>query len=210
MDMELNAVEIRVLGCLIEKEIATPEYYPLTLNALTNACNQKSNRQPVVELDHASVLDALDSLRMTHQLAVEVNSSDSRVPKYRHTFRETFNFSPAKVAVLCELFLRGPQTPGDMRAHASRLSPIEHRDEAEEILRGLERHSSGPYVVQLTQEPGRREKRWAHLFCGEENLEAAQAPSLTPPISEEVIKRIETLEQQMQKLEQMIHEITQD
>ena len=174
MELELTPIEVRVLGCLIEKEIATPDHYPLTLNALVNACNQKSNRQPVMQLDEDTVIRTLDELRMTHQLAIEVTSSASRVPKYKHSFRAKWNFSPAKTAILCELFLRGPQTSGDLRAHASRLHPLADFHEVEEILRGLENREGDPFVVHLPREPGRRERRWAHLLSGEPELELPQ------------------------------------
>ncbi len=170
MELELTPIEVRVLGCLIEKEIATPDHYPLTLNALVNACNQKSNRLPVMALDENTVMRTLDELRMAHQLAIEVSSSSSRVPKYKHNFRAKWNFSPAKTAILCELFLRGPQTSGDLRAHASRLHPLADWHEVEEILQGLENRESDPFVIHLPREPGRRERRWAHLLSGEPEL----------------------------------------
>ena len=167
MELVLNPVEERILGCLIEKEMATPEYYPLTLNTLVNACNQKSNRHPVMSLDTSMVEQALNELRMNHKLAIEVTSTGSRVPKYKHNMTAHWNFSPAKMAILCELFIRGPQTPGDLRAHATRLHPLADAREVEEILQGLANHSDGPFVVHLRCEPGKRERRWAHLFAGE-------------------------------------------
>lgn len=175
MELELNLIEERVLGCLIEKEMATPEYYPLTLNALANACNQKSNRLPVMALDESTVEHALYEMRMNRKLAVEVTSSGNRVPKYRHNMAAHWNFSPAKMAILCELLIRGPQTPGDLRAHASRLHPMADAREVEEILQGLARHSDGPFVIHLPRESGKRERRWAHLFGGEPALEEAQS-----------------------------------
>ncbi len=134
MDIELNPIEERILGCLIEKEMATPEYYPLTLNALVNACNQKSNRHPVMELDTATVEHALLELRMEHKLAVEVSVSGSRVMKYRHNIADHWGFSLSQMAILCELLLRGPQTPGDLRAHCSRLHALADSNEVEQIL----------------------------------------------------------------------------
>lgn len=175
--MELNPIEERILGCLIEKEMATPEYYPLTLNALVNACNQKSNRHPLMALYEASVEGALYRLRSEHKLALEVSVSGSRVPKYRHNLAAHWNFSPAKMAILCELFVRGPQTPGDLRAHASRLHPLTDSGEVEEILRGLAAHDQGPFVVQLPREAGQRERRWAHLLAGDPAL--GRAPERT-------------------------------
>lgn len=209
MEQVLNPIEERVLGCLIEKEMATPEYYPLTLNALVNACNQKSNRQPVMALDELTVEHTLDNLRMTHKLAVEVSVSGSRVPKYRHNMAAHWNFSPAKMAILCELFIRGPQTPGDLRAHASRLHPLADAREVEEILRGLANHSEGPFVVHLPREPGRRERRWAHLFAGEPVLDDVASPeSLTiDPTTTSGAGRIQELEGEIAKLREELDEL---
>jgi uncharacterized protein YceH (UPF0502 family) len=181
MNMELNAVEIRILGCLLEKERTTPEYYPLTLNSLMNACNQKSNRTPVMALEKSTILRTLDELRMNHKLAVEVTSSDGRVPKYRHAIRDHWVFTPAQEAVLCELFLRGPQTGGDLRAHASRIYPFENLGEVEQTLQDLADWEEGALVVKLPREPGRRESRWAHLFSGEVEIpEAGEATDVQP------------------------------
>jgi uncharacterized protein YceH (UPF0502 family) len=119
---------------------------------------------------------------MTHQLAIEVTSTGTRVPKYKHCLPNRWNFSPAKTAILCELFLRGPQTPGDLRAHASRLHPLADRNEVEEILRGLNEREDGPFVVKLPREPGKREQRWAHLFSGEPEINL-EAPEEEPPAS---------------------------
>lgn len=205
MNLELNPIEVRVLGCLIEKEIATPDYYPLTLNALVNACNQKSNRNPVMALDENTVIRALDELRMTHQLAVEVTSNTSRVPKYKHSFRAKWNFSPAKTAIMCELFLRGPQTSGDLRAHASRLHPLADCREVEEILQGLEKRDDGPFVVPLPREPGRRERRWAHLLSGDPKLETElELPLDTTPASPD---RIQALEAEVAALRREVDEL---
>ncbi len=196
MEMELTPVEVRILGCLIEKEMATPEYYPLTLNALVNACNQKSNRQPAMALGEAAVENALYALRTGHRLAVEVTSTASRVAKYRHNFAAHWNFSPAKMAILCELLVRGPQTPGDLRAHASRLHPLADTHEVEEILRGLETHADGPFVTHLPREPGQRERRWAHLFAGEPQLPVTEEQ----PQATGRIDRMEALEQEVAAL----------
>lgn len=192
MELELNPIEERVLGCLIEKEMATPEYYPLTLNALVNACNQKSNRHPVMALDESTVEHALYELRMNHKLAVEVSSSGSRVPKYRHNMSAHWNFSPAKMSILCELLIRGPQTPGDLRAHASRLHPLADAHEVEEILQGLANHSDGPFVVHLPREPGKRERRWAHLFAGEPEIREEVPDVKSPAPSDDRIAALET------------------
>ena len=203
MELELNPVEIRVLGCLIEKEIATPDHYPLTLNALTNACNQKSNRDPLMMRDEGTILSALDTLRMTHQLAVEVTSTGTRVPKYKHSLLNRWDLSPTQTAILCELFVRGPQTPGDLRAHASRLHPLADSREVEEILHELESREDGPFVLHLPREPGKRERRWAHLLSGEPEIDAA------PPIEDRPAKtdRIQDLETEVADLRQELDEL---
>jgi uncharacterized protein YceH (UPF0502 family) len=201
MDLKLTPIEQRVLGCLIEKEMATPEYYPLTLNALVNACNQKSNRSPVMALDSHTVKQTLYELRVEHKLAVEVSASGSRVMKYRHCFADHWHLSPAKMAILCELFVRGPQTPGDLRSHASRLHPLADVSEVDEILRGLETHEGGPFVVHLEREPGKRERRWAHLF-GDDHEAAAEQPDLPLEVSSEPTRedRITALETEVADL----------
>ena len=208
MDLELNPIEERILGCLIEKEMATPEYYPLTLNALVNACNQKSNRYPHMALDEATVEATLYGLRTAHHLAVEVSASGSRVMKYRHNMAEHWNFSPAKMAILCELFIRGPQTPGNLRAHASRLHPITDAREAEEILTGLANHEDGPFVVQLPREPGKRERRWAHLFAGEPQIHEENE---VVPLKVETVSRdndrIEALENEIAELRKELDDL---
>lgn len=205
MDVELTLIEVRVLGCLIEKEIATPDYYPLTLNALVNACNQKSNRDPLMMRNESSVMGALDGLRMTHKLAVEVTSTGSRVAKYKHCLSNRWNFSPAETAILCELFLRGPQTPGDLRSHASRLHPLNDRNEVEEILQGLATREEGPFVVKLPRETGKREQRWAHLFSGEPEL--AAEPEYPPEIATKDNGQIQALEAEVASLRQELEEL---
>ena len=207
MHVQLNPLEERILGCLIEKEMATPEYYPLTLNALVNACNQKSNRKPVMELDTETVEKTLYELRIEHKLAIEVTSTGSRVPKYKHNFSAHWNFSRAKMAILCELLVRGPQTAGDLRAHASRLHPLADAHEVEEILEGLETREDGPFVIHLEREPGKRERRWAHLFGGQPILE--EQPELpmkleTGPTRED---RISVLENEIASLHSELDEL---
>ncbi len=208
MELELNPIEERVLGCLIEKEMATPEYYPLTLNALTNACNQKSNRHPAMALDELTVEHTLYELRTNHKLAVEVGASGSRVAKYRHNMSAHWNLSPAKMAILCELFIRGPQTPGDLRAHASRLHPLSDAREVEQILQGLANHPQGPFVMHLPREPGKRERRWAHLFAGDpsEHIVADDAATATPPAAMND-DRIDLLENEIAKLRKELVEL---
>jgi uncharacterized protein YceH (UPF0502 family) len=170
MPTRLSAHEARVIGCLIEKQVATPDQYPLSLNALTSACNQKSNRDPVLELDGREVQAVVDGL-MKRQLVLEKSGFGSRVPKYQHLFCNTqfgsLRFSPQGTAIVCELLLRGPQTPGELRTHAARLAPLKDVGEVEAELEELMTRPDGPFVVKLAREPGRRESRYAQLFTGE-------------------------------------------
>jgi uncharacterized protein YceH (UPF0502 family) len=167
MPVELTAHEARVIGCLIEKQIATPDQYPLSLNALTNACNQKSNRDPVMALEERDVQALVDGL-VRRQLVLEKSGFGSRVPKYQHLFCNTqfgsLRFSPQGTAIVCELLLRGPQTPGELRTHAARLAPLKDVSEVEAELEELVTRPDGPFVVRLPRESGRRESRYAHLF----------------------------------------------
>ena len=163
MDFTLNPIEARVLGCLIEKELATPEYYPLTLNALTNACNQKSNRDPVMALVEADVVRALDSLRfqrLAHQSAEGV-----RAAKYCHNLDGLLRLEPQELAILAELLLRGPQTVGELRGRTERMAAITDLAAAEEALTALAQREL-PLVVLLPRQPGRKEQRYAHLLSG--------------------------------------------
>ncbi len=170
MNPELTLQETRVIGCLIEKEITTPDQYPLSLNALTNACNQKSNRDPVLNLDEAEVQGLVDRL-IKKRLLSEQSGYGSRVPKFQHLFCNTafgtLKFSPQELGIVCELFLRGAQTPGELRSRASRLCAFADAGEVEAALSRLATRDDGPFVVRLAREPGRRESRYAHLFSGE-------------------------------------------
>ncbi len=213
MDIELNPIEERILGCLIEKEMATPEYYPLTLNALVNACNQKSNRHPVMELDTATVEHALLELRMEHKLAVEVSVSGSRVMKYRHNIADHWGFSLSQMAILCELLLRGPQTPGDLRAHCSRLHALADSNEVEQILDELKTHEDGCFVLQLPRQPGKRERRWAHLFGGEVDIPEEQTEEIGAveiQAGPSRLERIQTLEYEVADLKQELRELKEE
>lgn len=170
MNIELTAIEARVIGCLIEKQITTPDQYPLSLNALVNACNQKSNRDPVLELEERTVQQTVDDLGRKH-FVVERSGFGSRVPKYQHRFCNTeygtLKLDPQELAIVCELLLRGPQTPGELRGRASRMAPFSDVSEVEAALTRLSERDDGPFVVRLAREPGRRESRYAHLFSGE-------------------------------------------
>ncbi|HEV7445953.1 MAG TPA: DUF480 domain-containing protein [Steroidobacteraceae bacterium] len=169
MKIELTVLEARLIGCLIEKQITTPDQYPLSLNALANACNQKSNRDPVMDLDEATVQKTLDSLSKKH-FVMEKSGFGSRVPKYQHRFCNTefgtLKLDPQELAIVCELLVRGPQTPGELRTRASRMAPFAETSEVEAALTRLAERPDGPFVVRLVREPNRRDSRWAHLFSG--------------------------------------------
>lgn len=170
MKIELTTLEARVIGCLIEKQITTPDQYPLSLNALVNACNQKSNRDPVLELEERVVQQTVDGLGRKH-LVVEKSGFGSRVPKYQHRFCNTeygtLKFDPQELAIVCELLVRGPQTPGELRSRAARMAPFTDVSEVEAALTRLGDREDGPFVTRLAREPGRRDSRYAHLFSGE-------------------------------------------
>jgi uncharacterized protein YceH (UPF0502 family) len=161
VDFELTASEARVLGCLMEKEMTTPEYYPLSLNGLVNACNQKSNRNPVVSYDDNTVLQALDGLKAYH---LAVQSNVTRVAKYEHLVGKTFNLVARELAILCLLLLRGPQTMGELRARAERMYAFGDLDEAGETIHNLEDMG---LVRQMPRQPGQKESRFIHLLAGE-------------------------------------------
>jgi len=164
MALELSEVEARVLGALVEKETTTPEYYPLSLNALVNACNQKSNRDPVMALDEDTVHRALQSL--TDLAMVRSASGDSRVAKFEHRLNELYNFHRHEIAVLCVLLLRGPQTPGELRTRAERLYAFEDLDAVHAALNLLMRREP-PLVKVLPRQPGTKESRYMHLLSGD-------------------------------------------
>ncbi|MBE0626149.1 MAG: DUF480 domain-containing protein [Burkholderiales bacterium] len=216
MNLELSLHETRVIGCLIEKEITTPEQYPLSLNALTNACNQKSNRDPVLNLDEATVQQLIDQLSKK-RLVSEQSGYGNRVPKYQHLFCNTtfgtLKLSAQELGIVCELFLRGPQTPGELRSRANRLCRFGDVAEVEAALAGLAQREDGPYVVRLAREPGRRESRYAHLFSGEiaatgeaENPEVfADLAERAPPAG----GRMDLLERRVAELEIVVAELKQ-
>jgi len=175
--VKLTAAEARVLGSLIEKEITTPDYYPLSLNALMNACNQRSNREPIMDLDEDEVRQALHGLE-AKQIAGRARSADGRVTKYEHWLGEAFNFSRAETALVCVLLLRGPQTPGELRGRTERLHEF---TEISDVTNGLQRlmDRDPALVALLARQPGARESRYAHLLCGPvESATAIAAGSL--------------------------------
>ncbi len=190
----LDAVEVRVLGALLEKEATTPEYYPLSLNALINACNQKSNRDPVVDYDEATVRRAVNALR-EKKLALTITGS-GRVDKYAQRISETLNLGRREVAVLCTLLLRGPQTLGEVKDRSERMFSFGDLAETEAVLDKLADRPEGALVRKLPRQPGQKEARYTHLLAGEPVLEAAPEPSFTtaPP------NRIAQLEEEMHQL----------
>jgi len=179
MKTVLSALELRVLGSLIEKDLSTPDYYPLTLNALRLACNQKSNRDPVANLDEATTQTTLDGLIKQH-LAWHKPTADSRVPKYAHRMEANFHFSKPELAILAELFLRGPQSSGELRTRCTRMHAFADTGEVEQALAHLGDEDFGPYVVKLPAVSGRREARFAHLFAGE--VEGGATPEFLPTL----------------------------
>ena len=183
--MELSPVETRILGCLLEKERTTPENYPLSLNSLVAACNQTTNREPVLTLGEKEVEDALESLRYEKKLATVVFGGGSRVQKYRHNLAEIYNFNPREYALLCVLMLRGPQTAGELRARAERLAPFTSLAEVESTLEGLS-NAEEPLARLLPVRPGQKERRYAQLFSGEplETLDAGARSSFYPATEE--------------------------
>lgn len=197
MDLVLDPQEARVLGCLLEKQLATPEYYPLSLNALTNACNQKSNRQPVVAYADAEVDEIADRLIAK---GVVRKSVVGRVPKYEELFTHERHLVPREAAILCELLLRGPQTAGELRGRATRLYNYTSVEELQETLENL---SSWGYLRQLARMPGHKECRFAHLLSGEptQDSEVEQKASLSSlQVSEAFHARVEKIEQEVADL----------
>jgi hypothetical protein len=199
---KLDEVEVRVLGALLEKDITTPDYYPLSLNALINACNQKSNRDPVMALDESAVRDALDRLNGKN-LAGQATSADSRVPKYAHRLQEVFNFDRREMAVLCVLLLRGPQTPGELRGRTERMYRFDDLGVVESTLHRLMEREP-PLVMKLPRQPGTKESRYAHLLAGE--MEGWSEPAETQPLAATGIED----EQRIARLETEVHSLRQE
>ena len=205
---ELTEIEVRVLGSLVEKENTTPDYYPLSLNALINACNQKSNRDPVMTLDESAVTQALNSLN-DQNLAGQVTSADSRVPKYAHRLQEVFNFDRREMAVLCVLLLRGPQTAGELRGRTERMFKFDDLTVVESALRRLMEREP-PLVKKLPRQPGLKESRYAHLLAGD--VEGWGEPGETKGIvatGGQDEERITHLESEVQTLRAEIADVRQ-
>jgi uncharacterized protein YceH (UPF0502 family) len=224
MNIQLSALEARLIGCLIEKAITTPDQYPLSLNALNNACNQKSNRDPVLSVDERTVQESVEGLVKKH-LVLEKSGFGSRVPKYQHRFCNTgfgsLDFTPVETAIICELLLRGPQTPGELRTRVPRLAPVHDGAAIDTALENLATRPDGPFVKQLPREPGRRDSRYAHLFSGEDQIpltpgeahpsELAEAESRPNIVGAEargsLAARVQSLEEQMAALRQELEEL---
>ena len=193
VNVTLNDVEARVLGALIEKEITTPDYYPLSLNALVNACNQKNNREPVMALDENTVRTALYNLQ-AKRLAGPASGADSRVTKYEHRTQEVFNFTRAETAILGVLLLRGPQTPGELRGRSERMYRFEELSDVQATLQRLIERDP-PLVKMLPRQPGTKESRYAHLLSGD--VEGWEAPAqvsssvASSPLDDERVARLE-------------------
>ena len=196
----LNEVEARVLGSHVEKQVTTPEYYPLTLNALTLACNQKNNRNPVTAYDDNTVMQALESLREKN-LAYVFYGSNSRVPKYKHVMPEVMHLNESELALMCVLLLRGAQTLGELRDRAARLHEFASLEEVDQTLNALSIKEPDPLVTRLPRQPGQKEARFAHLLCGEVNVEAVmevESPRRSSRAGES--ERVAALEQQVESL----------
>ncbi|WP_088244161.1 YceH family protein [Enterobacter sichuanensis] len=207
MKYQLNATEARVIGCLLEKQVTTPEQYPLSVNAVTMACNQKTNREPVMNLSEHEVQDVLDALVKRHYLRT-VSGFGNRVTKYEQRFCNSefgdLKLSSAEVAVITTLLLRGAQTPGELRTRASRMHEFADMQEVEQVLEGLASREDGPYVVRLAREPGKRESRYMHLFSGEIDI---SEKSITPDITvgdDDLAARVAALEDEVAGLKQRL------
>jgi len=206
----LDGVETRVLGALVEKDITTPDYYPLSLNALVNACNQKNNRDPVMNLAEDAVRQALNSLQ-EKRLAGTASGADSRVTKYEHRMQEVFNFTRGEAAILCVLLLRGPQTPGELRGRSERMHRFEDLTEVQSTLQRLMQRET-PLVKVLSRQPGTKEARYMHLLSGNvEDVSVAQAPSpaLASSSSAES-ERIAHLEGEVADLQKEVADLKQE
>lgn len=204
-----TATEARVIGCLLEKQVTTPDQYPMSLNGVVTACNQKSNREPVMSLTESEVQNTLDLLVKKHQLTA-LNGFGSRVVKYEQRFCNSefgqLKFTPAQVAVIATLLLRGPQTPGELRTRSTRMHDFADVGEVEQVLENLLQREGGPLVVRLAREPGKRESRYMHLFSGEVD-ESALAASPDAETHRGLEARVESLEQQVAALQQQIAQL---
>ncbi|NOI82081.1 DUF480 domain-containing protein [Vibrio tubiashii] len=208
MNIELSPVEARVIGCLIEKEVTTPDYYPLTLNSLTTACNQKSNREPVLSLSDAEVQDAVDAL-IARRLVSDESGFNSRANKFQHRFCNTefgdLKLSKQEKGIVCCLLLRGAQTPGELRTRTNRLAEFSDVKELESVLEKMASREEGALVVKLPREAGKRESRYMHLFSGEVDIEALASTAPAPAGNSS--SRLDELEQEVASLKAELSEL---
>ena len=207
MKYQLTATEARVIGCLLEKQVTTPEQYPLSVNAVTLACNQKTNREPVMNLAEHEVQDQLDALVKRHYLRT-VSGFGNRVTKYEQRFCNSefgaLKLNPAEVALVATLLLRGAQTPGELRTRAARMHEFADMQEVEQALEGLAAREDGPFVLRLAREPGKRESRYMHLFSGEVDTAVTTAEAAVPVADETLLARVEALENEVEELKQRL------
>jgi uncharacterized protein len=213
MNIELSATEARVIGCLIEKEITTPDQYPLSLNALTNACNQKTNREPVLELSESLVQQAVDSLMKKYLVSDKSAGYGGRVTKYKHRFCNTefgsLKFSAQELGIICVMLLRGPRTPGELRSRTNRLCEFSDAEEVEAALKNLMSREDGPFIARLPRAPGARESRYAHLFSG--TMQSAPEVASEPPPADAgsaLSGRVSLLEKQVEELRAAVAALT--
>ncbi len=213
MNIELSPLDARIIGCLIEKEVTTPDQYPLSLNALTNACNQKTNRDPVLELTEKEVQQTVDALMKKHWVSDRSAGYGGRVTKYKHRFCNTefgsLKFSKQELGILCVMLLRGPQTPGELRTRTNRLCDFADSDEVEATLQSLMQREDGPFVARLARAPGSRESRYAHLFSGAPTLplagdEELEAPATTAGTAGSLAARVTALEEAVAELREQL------
>ncbi|MBS0868607.1 YceH family protein [Enterobacter ludwigii] len=207
MKYQLSGAEARVVGCLLEKQVTTPEQYPLSVNAVMMACNQKTNREPVMNLSEHDVQDVLDELVKRHYLRT-VSGFGNRVTKYEQRFCNSefgdLKLSAAEVAVITTLLLRGAQTPGELRTRSSRIHEFADMQEVEQTLEGLATREDGPYVVRLAREPGKRESRYMHLFSGEVDTATLATEQESTVVSGNLTARVDALEEEVAGLKQRL------
>lgn len=210
MNLNLNEVETRILGSLVEKQITLPDYYPLSLNAVMNACNQKSSRNPVVAYDEQTIQRGLDSLREKGVVWV-FKGADSRVLKYGHVFEKAYELNEREAAVLCVLMLRGAQTPGEIRSRSMPLYPFDTLEEAETTIQGLIERDTQPLIVKLPRQAGTKESRYMHLLAGDVQVDYQEAPPREAPPARGRVdeERVARLEEQVAVLRQELSELRQ-
>ncbi|WP_054178700.1 YceH family protein [Trabulsiella odontotermitis] len=209
MKYQLTAYEARVIGCLLEKQVTTPEQYPLSVNGVVTACNQKTNREPVMNLSETEVQDLLDALVKRHYLRT-VSGFGNRVTKYEQRFCNSefgdLKLTAAEVAIITTLLLRGAQTPGELRGRAQRMYEFSDMAEVEATLDGLASREDGPFVARLPREPGKRESRYMHLFSGDIETLATVVEAVAP-VGDDLLARVETLEGEVAELKQRLESL---